>query len=177
MSGRRPPVVALVAAGAALALGAGLLAWRALEPSPPEPTPARVSRDPARDAFTRGVTRFDNGDLLGALSEFLEVLQYEPKNAEALNNAAWILAVVDDDATRDPDRALAMASLAVKYATPEALPLHLDTEAAAYAATGRYDAAAAAQWHALKVWGDAAPGTARDRLETYERGEAWRGPR
>ncbi len=65
------------------------------------------------------------GDAEGA---YQEVIRLDPKNAEALNNLAWLYVTAKEPALRRPERALALAEMAVRLAPS---PHVLDTLAEA----------------------------------------------
>jgi len=75
-------------------------------------------------------------------------LALQPHNAEVLNNLAWHYATCEDKQYRDPDRALAMATLAVRL---ENLPHIWDTLAESYYVNGMYSQAIEAGRKALEL--------------------------
>jgi len=87
----------------------------------------------------------------GATSEgrYHDALEYHrklervaPGHVSNLNNLAWLLATASSDTIREPDEAVQLARRLVEgRADPS--PNHLDTLAAAYAASGRFDEAVA----------------------------------
>lgn len=117
------------------------------------------------------------GQSATAVPHFREAIRLRPRWPEALNAAAWILATHPRDDVRDAPEALRMAQNAAGL-TGRQNPWVLDTLAAAYAANGRYDAAAAAAREALALL--AGPETAelvdkiRARLVLYERHQPYR---
>jgi len=100
----------------------------------------------------------------------------EPEVIEAL---AWLLATCPDDAARDCDRALALATRLLEDLKDPAASL-LDTLAAAYACAGRYDQALVTARRAAataRAAGDAALGAAiDDRARLYRQGLPCREP-
>jgi cytochrome c-type biogenesis protein CcmH/NrfG len=75
-------------------------------------------------------------------------LVLEPDNAEVLNNLAWLYATCEDNQFQDPDRALSMATLAVKL---ENLPHIWDTLAESYYVNEMYSHAVEAGQNALTL--------------------------
>lgn len=119
------------------------------------------------------------GDVAGALRHLGEAMRLRPDWAPPLNNEAWILATHPDAQVRDPERALELARRASEL-SGGANPNILDTLAAAWAATGRFDRAVATAERALDL---ASQGGARDlaaalraRLALYRRGSPYREP-
>jgi len=94
------------------------------------------------------------GDLLYSRSlegkahtAYLQALQLEPDNPEALNNLAWLLLTSGDSEIRDPQRALSLARDAARIAP---LPHVLDTLATAHWANGNIDEAVRIGTRALR---------------------------
>jgi tetratricopeptide (TPR) repeat protein len=83
------------------------------------------------------------GDSEAAVLHYTAALRLRPQWAPAAINLAWILATHPDPAIRAPARAVAILEELPPAAT-EATPVSLDTLAAAYAATGRFEAAVSA---------------------------------
>lgn len=71
---------------------------------------------------------------------------------EIINSVAWIMAVAENHALRDPDRAVALMDKLMK-GNDEAAdnPAYIDTWAAANAASGDFDRALALQKHAVEL--------------------------
>ena len=103
-----------------------------------------------------------------------EALRLSPKNVEAANNLAWLLATSHDSSLREPNEAIRLIE---RIALESQDPGLLDTLAAAYAAAGRFDAAvttasrAASGAEALGYEADAS--AFRARLSLYRRGEPY----
>jgi spermidine synthase len=81
------------------------------------------------------------GRIEEAIAHNHEALILRPDWPEVLNNQAWLLATTKDPARRDPKRAVELSERARELADYK-MPLVLDTQAAAYAAAGRFDEAA-----------------------------------
>ena len=75
-------------------------------------------------------------------------LMIMPDNAEVLNNLAWVYATCEDQQFRNPHRALAMATLAIRL---ENQPHIWDTLAESYYVNGMYTEAAKAGRMALEL--------------------------
>lgn len=88
--------------------------------------------------------------LANAAKYFIKALDQRPDDVALLNKAAWILATAVDPAARDGRQALVYAQHAVDL-TERRDASSLDTLAAAYAETGRFDDAIATGADALSV--------------------------
>ena len=77
-----------------------------------------------------------------AIDEFRHSIAVQPKQPEALNNLAWLLATDPDPKNRNGDDAVKFAAQACAL-TRSSEPLFLGTLAAAYAEAGRFDDAIA----------------------------------
>jgi cytochrome c-type biogenesis protein CcmH/NrfG len=95
------------------------------------------------------------GDMYYSRKQFPETIQaYEqaisldPKNAQTLNNLAWLYATCEDESYKDPTRALVLAEKAAKL---EKSPHILDTLAESYFINGRYEEAIEAGRKALML--------------------------
>jgi Flp pilus assembly protein TadD len=124
--------------------------------------------DPGRVHGGLGVAAQQLGDDAEAAREYRAALKARPEEWEVVNNLAWLLATSRDRRIRDPIAAIDLASKAV-VALPENAEF-LGTLARAYAESGRFSEAVAAQQRAIDaVAPDAAPGT-RARFEAELRG-------
>jgi protein O-mannosyl-transferase len=84
----------------------------------------------------------DRHDVAGAIIAFQTAVRVKPDMTNALNDLAWALATQADAKLRDGPKAVEFASRAVEL-THRNVPGMLDTLAAAYAETGRFDDAVA----------------------------------
>jgi Zn-dependent protease with chaperone function len=84
----------------------------------------------------------------GVQDAWEKTLTLDPDNAEVLNNLAWHYATCEDKQYRDPDRALAMATLAIRL---ENLPHIWDTLAESYHVNGMPGRAVEAAQRALAL--------------------------
>ena len=117
------------------------------------------------------------GHRVEAIQHLSEALRLDPRLDVAANNLAWLLATGQDEALRDPERAVQIAGDLVAR-TPEPSPKLLDTLAAAQAAAGDFDAAAHTLERALTLpdtAGDSALRSALSaRLQLYRAGVPYR---
>lgn len=107
-----------------------------------------------------------------------EAVDANPRNVEAVNNLAWLLATAPMGELRDGELAIDLAEQ-VRAALPEENPAILDTVAAAYAEIGRFGDATQTLEDAIALVGDADEKLAselRERLELYKAGHAYRQP-
>ena len=95
-----------------------------------------------------GKIYFNRRNWSGVRDAWEKSLSLEPDNAEVLNNLAWLYATCEDEQLRDPNRALAMATLAVKL---ENLPHIWDTLAESYYVNEMYSRAVEAGQNALEL--------------------------
>ena len=103
-----------------------------------------------------------------SVRHYREALRLRPELDVAATELAWILATSPEPSVRDPDEAIRLAEGALRAEPPRAAAL--DALAAAYAAAGRFDAAAATAREAarLAARGDPALAAAvQARLELY----------
>jgi len=106
-------------------------------------------------------------------------VQLDPKNAEAHNNLAWLLATRQCGPSGDPTKAVSLAERACEL-TENRTANCLGTLAAAYAAAGRFPEAVATAEKAIQV----ATSTGQaplakqigDCLELYRAGRAYAEP-
>jgi len=124
--------------------------------------------DPGRVHGGLGVAAQQLGDDAEAAREYRAALEARPEEWEVVNNLAWLRATSRDRRIRDAEAAVDLASKAVA-ALPENAEF-LGTLARAYAESGRFSEAVAAQQRAIAaVAPDAAPGTLA-RFEAELRG-------
>jgi len=125
----------------------------------------------------RGVVWQELHEFYRAISDFARAAQLTPNWPEPHNNLAWVLATCWNPDYRNGALALQHAQKA-----DQLLPNHpdvLDTLAAAYAETGRFDEAAATQERSIALMakeGRASAGleNARLRLSYYQAQKPWR---
>ena len=92
----------------------------------------------------------DAGRMPEAIGEFRRVIHANPAFAPALNDLAWILATQNDPQFRNGSEAVQLATQACDLSGRKAAPF-LETLAAAYAETGRFDDAITAARQALDL--------------------------
>ena len=112
-----------------------------------------------------GKVYFNRRNWSGVQDAWEKSLVLEPNNAEVLNNLAWLYATCEDHQFQDPDRALAMATLAVKL---ENLPHIWDTLAESYYVNEMYSKAVEAGRNALALAKENR-GYYEDQLEKFEK--------
>jgi len=78
-----------------------------------------------------------NGQVAEAIQKYLDVLNADPTNAEAMNHLAWVLATTGKPELRNGAAAVRLAGRAVEL-TDSRMPLFMTTLAAAYAETGQF---------------------------------------
>jgi len=104
------------------------------------PTPLRL----------RAGVHATRGDYAAAIRDLLEALKRNARDAESLNQLAWILATAPDDTVRNGEQAKECATRACEltgWLTPESL----DTLAAAFAECGQFEQAVNWQERALAI--------------------------
>jgi len=107
------------------------------------------------------------GDQASAITAYERALAVEPDRIDVANNLAWLLATTVNDHLRDGPRAV---DLAQRVVASTRTPATLDTLAAAYAETGRFDDAVVSLEEALDLASrgrDTAVSDLEDRLELY----------
>jgi tetratricopeptide (TPR) repeat protein len=105
-------------------------------------------QDPLARRVYAAVLR-DSGDVAGAIAACGEVLRLLPDDVPTLNDLAWMLATAADDRLRDGPRAVALAERALQLAGRQ--PIGLQTLAAAYAESGRFEEAVVTAQQALAL--------------------------
>jgi tetratricopeptide (TPR) repeat protein len=112
-----------------------------------------------------------------AIEHLSRAVELEPDYVEALNRLAWTLATDGNSEFRDGARAVKLAERACQL-TGNKHPLLLDTLAAAYAESGKFDMARQTAKRAISIARSAGrPEWARDieqRLDLYNRGLSFR---
>jgi tetratricopeptide (TPR) repeat protein len=132
---------------------------------------ARSGDDPALQlALARAHAAL--GHPRASIRHYREALRLQPELAVAATELAWILATSPEASVRDPDEAIRLAEAALAAEPPRAAGL--DALAAAYAAAGRFDAAAAKAREAARL---AARGDPALAAAAQARSELYRGGR
>jgi tetratricopeptide (TPR) repeat protein len=90
------------------------------------------------------------GKVRSAIDEWQEVLRLNPNEVAALNDLAWCLATNPDASIRDGKKALELAQRGARITDGKYLVI-LNTLAAAYAETGRFDKAVDTETEAMKM--------------------------
>ena len=111
-----------------------------------------------------------------AVRNWTRAAELKPNSAEILNNLAWLLATASDASVQDANKAIELAQRACELTGNEKAGI-LDTLAAAYAASGRFeDAARTAQQaiNAAKAGGrEELAGEIQNRMELYKEGRRY----
>ena len=119
------------------------------------------------------------GKLSAAIEQYEQVLRIKPNHPGAQNNLAWLLATRTPAEGGDPARAVTLAERACEL-TNNRVASYLDTLAAAYAATGRFNDALATAQKAIGLARSAGQtqiaSEIETRLELYRVGRAYHAP-
>ncbi len=108
----------------------------------------RAAPDDPSGWFLLGNLYYDAGDEVGAERSYRKAIELDPENPEALNNLAWLYVTARTPALDRPERALALAELAVRL---RRAPHLLDTLAEARYRVHDLDGAVAATQEALRM--------------------------
>jgi len=131
----------------------------------------------AKALYNRGYARDRQGDPGGAMGDYIQALEVNPDYIEVFNNMAWIMATSPDERLRDGRRAVTYAEKAVG-STPDIN--FLDTLAAAYAESGRFDEAIAIENRIISLLASARQtdqiAMHVKRMNLYEEGRPYREP-
>jgi hypothetical protein len=110
------------------------------------------------------------------MDEWREALQFEPGHVRALQRLAWALATCPDESLRNGAEAVRLAELAQRISGGQ--PVVLDALAAAYAETGKFDAAIRMAEESLALADARNDNQLADavlrRIELYRAGEPYR---
>ncbi len=121
--------------------------------------------------FVLGTVRAQQHNRAGAIEAWEQLLRQKPEHVDGLNQLAWLLATAGDEQVRDGRRAVELAEAAC-HMTANQQPTTLDTLAAAYAESGRFDDAVRAQRQAIGLLkarnAQAAVADFTTRLRLYE---------
>jgi Flp pilus assembly protein TadD len=99
---------------------------------------ARLKPDDARAQLDSGLVSVEVGKIQTGIEHLRKAADLQPDWPDALNALAWVLATQPEDRYRNGAEALHLARQAAAL-TGEKQPLVLNTLAAAYAETGRFD--------------------------------------
>jgi len=119
----------------------------------------------------RGDAWFCKGDCGKAVADHTRALDINPKDAEAIYKIAWISATCPDAQYRDGEKAVAMAKKAIEL-NPGAN--FLDTLAASYAESGKFDEAVSTQEKAIALLDTKTSEEYLSRLDSYKKHKPWR---
>ncbi|MFH1034620.1 MAG: M48 family metalloprotease [Pseudomonadota bacterium] len=119
----------------------------------------------AQTHIALGTLRFEQGDQAGAVRELRLALALAPRDPEAQNALAWVLATARDASLRAPQEALRLAQAAVA-SSPR--PHIWDTLAEAYLLSGQPDLALAAARAALAAGPQERPEYFEAQLRRFE---------
>jgi tetratricopeptide (TPR) repeat protein len=123
-----------------------------------------------------GRAYFLQGHSAAALGQWREAIARGETDPDLLRSTAWILATSPDAALRNGAQAVALAEQAAASSGND--PLVLDALAAAYAESGRFDAALQAAGKAAELAETAGnsrlAARIRQRIKTYQAGKPWR---
>ncbi len=139
-----------------------------------------IEADPEEPEARRGLALvlLAQGRIPEALAAARAALECRPGWALAMGDVAWILATSDDPAIRDPRTAVALAEDAARLSQEKHAGI-LDTLAAAYAASGRWQDAVASGEKALALAREAPDRAFADRVarrvSAYREGRMERG--
>ena len=117
------------------------------------------------------------GRVTEALAEFREALRLNPQLSVVRNNLAWLLATHPDSAMRDGAEAVHLAENLAKAISYKQYTV-LDTLAAAYAETGKFDLAVQNATKALQLARSSGqtelPAELEERLRLYQNNQPYR---
>ncbi len=102
-----------------------------------------------------------------ALEDYDKAISLAPKYAQALQNRAWLLAIVDDKDIHDPKAAVESATAACELTNYESV-FHLSALAAALAADGEFDKAVGWQEKVVEMSSGAYKEFAAKNLVRYQ---------
>lgn len=113
------------------------------------------------------------GEHSKAIADYEQAHQLAPEDSGVLNNLAWTLATSPDDAVRDGQRSVELATQACKLTDYQTAHI-LSTLAAAYAETGDFEQAKEWAQKAVELDDEENEEQISEELASYERGEPWR---
>ena len=122
-------------------------------------------------------TFYKKGDFESALAHWDQAIRLRPTMVKLLNDLAWVLATLENDRLRNPEKALQLARQACE-STDFKQPSYLDTLAAAYAAAGQFPQAVETAQKAIKLsWAAGQNDLSQriqKRLQMYQRSQPYR---
>ena len=140
----------------------------------------RLQPDFAPAYYNLGNTYLEMGQADAAIESYERAIVIDPRDRQALNNAAWILATWPAETSRDSTKAVAFATRADHLAQSQAAVIHA-TLAAATAENGRFEEAVKiaeqARSLALGQGNETLAKSIGEQLETYRGGHAFRDDR
>jgi tetratricopeptide (TPR) repeat protein len=111
-----------------------------------------------------------------AIKHLARVLELQPQNADVLNSLAWLLVTRDEVSAENADKAIELARRACEL-TQHKNPRYLDTLAAAYAASGKFEDAVKTAEHAVTIaqtrGQEDLAGEIQSRIELYRAGRPY----
>lgn len=110
----------------------------------------RIRPDNAAGQYDVGVIFATQGKINDAIAHFKEAIRLKPDYGKACNNLAWLLATNANSPASDQTQAVQLAERACQLVGEKQAP-YLDTLAAAYAATDRFQEAVATAEEALAL--------------------------
>jgi len=110
----------------------------------------RLYPDDVKTHYDLGLALVRLGRLQEAMGHWEQALRIKPDYPEAQNNLAWLMATRTPADGGDPARAVTLAERACQL-TNNRVVAYLDTLAAAYAATGRFNDAVATAQKAIEL--------------------------
>lgn len=131
----------------------------------------RIDAGYAGAYYNLGKIFANQGRIKESILNYRKALRFSPDMTEALYNLAWILACYEDEKYRNGEEAVNLAEKLCRI-TRYNQPLALDALAAAYAETGKFDAAALTAKKGLKLALNQGPKELvlglKKRLELYQ---------
>jgi tetratricopeptide (TPR) repeat protein len=103
-----------------------------------------------------------------AIEHYDQALRVRPDYSKVQNNLAWLLAILPPAQGGDPVRATTLAERACAH-TGNRVPPYLDTLAAAYAATGRFDEAVATAQNGIDLASAAGQLQVAEAIEAHQK--------
>ena len=113
-------------------------------------TVVQLKPDSATDYYNLASTLVSAGKIDEAVTNFQKTLSLDPNQLESMNKLAWLLATHKESKFYNPQEALRLAEKACKLVKSPDTAL-LDTFAAAYAATGKFQQALLIAEEALRL--------------------------